>query len=71
MMRKVQEAAMKKFGLFAQIGDTFGTVGAIVATMDAPCVFLPWPVSGRQSDWGFWHNGKGCSSLLCCLSLPE
>ena len=29
MMRKVQEAAMKKFGLSTQIGDKFGIVGII------------------------------------------
>ena len=65
-MRKVQEAAMKKFGLFAQIGDTFGTVGAIVATMGCAMCFPALASIGAAIGLGFLAQWEG----LLITTLP-
>ncbi len=67
MMRKAQKAAMKKFGLFAQIGDKFGTVGAILATMGCAMCFPALASIGAAIGLGFLAQWKG---LFITTLLP-
>ena len=58
---------MKKFGLFAQIGDKFGTVGAIVATMGCAMCFPALAGIGAAVGLGFLSKWEG---LFITTLLP-
>ncbi len=58
---------MKKFGLFAQIGDKFGTVGAIVATMGCAMCFPALVSIGAAVGLGFRAQWEG---LFITTLLP-
>lgn len=58
---------MKKFGLFTQIGDTFGTLGAIVATMGCAICFPALASIGAAIGLGFLAKWEG---LFITTLLP-